>query len=146
MKHTVHSNGYSLLEVLLGLLILSILIPNIIPILTQPLSLIFNAFQQQIKIQDHLFIDHLIRHDIDKTISYSWVNSGTKATRLQLTRYDGKMVHYYVHNNQLKRFQGRKKILTKQYSFSSFLYTTPPCMLVIESDFLPIRIALPGLL
>ena len=61
--------GYALLEVLLGVLILSIVIPSIVPIMTQPLSLIFNAFQQQIKIQDHLFIDHLIRHDIEKTIS-----------------------------------------------------------------------------
>ena len=140
------SRGYALLEVLLGVLILSIIIPSIIPIMTQPLSIIFNAFQQQIKIQDHLFIDHLIRHDIDKTISYSWVNTGTRVSRLRLTRYDGINVDYYVHNNQLKRFQGRTKILTKQYSFSSFLYTTPPSMLVIKSDFLPIRITLPDLL
>jgi len=138
--------GYALLEVLLGVLILSIVIPSIVPIMTQPLSLIFNAFQQQIKIQDHLFIDHLIRHDIDKTISYSWVNTGTRVSRLRLTRYDGINVDYYVHNNQLKRFRGRTKILTKQYSFSSFLYTTPPSMLIIQSDFLPIRIALPDVL
>jgi Tfp pilus assembly protein PilV len=140
------SRGYALLEVLLGVLILSIVIPSIVPIMTQPLSLIFNAFQQQIKIQDHLFIDHLIRHDIDKTISYSWVNTGTRVSRLRLTRYDGINVDYYVHNNQLKRFRGRTKILTKQYSFSSFLYTTPPSMLIIQSDFLPIRIALPDVL
>jgi prepilin-type N-terminal cleavage/methylation domain-containing protein len=131
-------NGYSLIELLLGLLIISILLPSIFSLITQPLRLIRTAFQQQLMIQDHLFIDHIIRHDLSKTIHYAWTQN-----KLQLRQYDNTMVYYYINQKKLKRYQGNTRILTKQYLFNSFEYFSSPPHIIINSEFLPITIALP---
>ena len=69
------NKGYSIIELLLALCIMSILLPSMITVIISSFRYIAITLNQQLRIQDHLFIDHLMRQEIAKSSSYQFKNN-----------------------------------------------------------------------
>tara|TARA_B100001142_G_scaffold184738_1_gene184049 strand:+ start:123 stop:536 length:414 start_codon:yes stop_codon:yes gene_type:complete len=132
------NKGYSIIELLLALCIVSILLPSMITVIISSFRYIAITLNQQLRIQDHLFIDHLMRQEIAKSTSYQFKNN-----TLTLFNKDDKSITYYIHQNKLKRRKGRVIIPTKQYLFKSMAYYKQTNQIVLYSEFRPIAIVLP---
>tara|TARA_B100001113_G_scaffold339778_1_gene323356 strand:- start:253 stop:666 length:414 start_codon:yes stop_codon:yes gene_type:complete len=132
------NNGYFIIEIVIGLFIMIIIFPSAIKVGSHFLKFITMTFQYQFILQDHLFIDHLIRHDLAKSNYYEINNN-----KLIIVNHNNPKITYYIENNQLKRRQGTVKILTKQYKFDSFEYFNDINKIVFHSSFTPLSIVMP---
>ena len=132
------NKGYSIIELLLALCIMSILLPSMITVIISSFRYISITLNQQLRIQDHLFIDHLMRQEIAKSSSYQFKNN-----TLTLFNRNDNSIKYYIHQNILKRRNKVVKFPTKQYQFKSISYYKQTNQIVLYSDFRPIAIVLP---
>jgi hypothetical protein len=134
----VNNRGVALIELIIGLMITGLIISSATETLSRIYKFYFVVIQQQLKIQDYIFINHLIRQEINE---YPFL--AFQSNTLYVFSHD-KTIQYYVKKNALRRQNGQAngRILSRLLLADNIELKSNPSRLVISLDLMPITIGI----
>ena len=133
------NRGFALIELIIGLMIMGLILSCAVEVLTGIYRFYFVVMQQQLKIQDYIFINRLIRQEMNE---YPFL--AFQSNTLYVFSHE-KIIQYYVKSNTLRRQNGNAngQILSRLIRADEIELKSNPSRLVIPLDLIPITIGVP---